>query len=65
MTKYKNMFSKDSELLSIKICLVKVTLEIGQENYLFLILFQKANPWNYKNKYLNRKKKMIGSLNSC
>ena len=29
----------DSELLSIKIFLVKVTLKIGKEKYLLLILF--------------------------
>ena len=30
-----------SELLSVKIFLVKVTLKIGQDKYLLLILFEK------------------------
>ena len=35
------------ELLSIKIFLVKVKLEIGQVKYLLLIVL-KTNPWTYK-----------------
>ena len=39
------------ELQSIRICLVKDTLKIGQEKYLLLILFDcKTNPWTYKTK---------------
>ena len=34
----------ESELLSIRIFLVKVTLNIGQEKYLLLILFWKLIP---------------------
>ena len=46
---------KESELLSIRIFLVKVTLKIGQE--LFIIEFVlETNPQTYKIKDLNREK---------
>ena len=33
------MIQRESELLSIRMFLVKITLKIGQEKYLLLILF--------------------------
>ena len=45
----------ESGLLSIEIFLVKVTLKIGQEKYLLLIML-KTNPWKYKIKDLNGEK---------
>ena len=42
----------ESELLSVRIYLVKVTLKIAQEKYLLL----KTNPWTYKAKDSNKRK---------
>ena len=49
----------ESELLSIRIFLVKVTLKVGHEKYLFLILFGKLILWLIK--YSNGEK-ITGSL---
>ena len=48
----------ESELLSTRILLVKVTLKIGQDKYFLSI---KTNPWTYKLKGLNGEK-IIGSF---
>ena len=48
----------ESGLLSIEIFLVKVTLKIGQEKYLLLIVL-KTNPWKYKIKDLNGEKTIL------
>ena len=46
----------ESELLSIRIFLVQVTLKYFQGKYLLLVMFYKTNPWTYKTKYLNGEK---------
>ena len=46
----------ESELLSIRIFLVKFTLTIGREKYFLLILFGKTKPWTFKGKDLNGEK---------
>ena len=46
----------ESELLSIRIFLVQVTLKYFQRKYLLLVMFYKTNPWTYKTKYLNGEK---------
>ena len=45
-----------SELLSIRISLVKVTLEIGQKEIFIIDCVFKTNPWTYKIKDLNEEK---------
>ena len=43
-----------SELLSVKIFLVKATLKIGQDKYIFIIdSVWKTNPWTHNVKDLN------------
>ena len=50
------MFMTESELRSIKIFLVKLTLNIGQEKYFSIDSVLKTNPWTYKIKDLNGEK---------
>ena len=47
----------ESELISIRLFLVQVTLKIGQKKYLLLIVL-KTNPWTYQIKDLNGEKTM-------
>ena len=42
----------ESELLSIRVFLVQVTLKYFQGKYLLLVMFYKINSWTYKTKYL-------------
>ena len=53
----------ESELLSIRTNLVKFTLKIAQEKYLFLLYISvlKTNPWTYKIKD-QKEEKIIGSF---
>ena len=46
----------ESELLSIKVFLARVTLNIDQGKYFFIDSALETNPWTYKIKNLNRKK---------
>ena len=48
----------ESELLTIRMFLVKVTLKIDQEKYSLLIVL-KTNTWTYEIKDLNGEKIMV------
>ena len=51
----------ESELLSIRIFLVKVTLKIGEEEFFFIDFVLKTNPWTHEAKVLSGEK-IIGSF---